>query len=83
MGPVAWDDLGVGEAGSQCSSYDELLTVVRGIPALAAGPVEGPETGWQVGRAGSGLMPASAPDRTETAAVPEDCSLGDTWSLGD
>jgi len=30
--------------------------------------------GGQPGRLGSGLMPASAPDRTETAAAPADCS---------
>ena len=36
MGSMAWDDLGVSEAGSQRPSYDELLTVVRGVPALAA-----------------------------------------------
>lgn len=30
--------------------------------------------GGQPGRTGSGLMPASVPDRTETAAAPADCS---------
>jgi regulator of replication initiation timing len=43
--------------------------------------------GGQPGRAGSGLMPASVPDRTETAAVPLDCSgcgsdLGDGTDVG-
>ncbi|MGH3782538.1 MAG: IS66 family transposase [Pseudonocardiaceae bacterium] len=121
------------EAGSQRRSYDELLAVVTGVPALAArvallGMENGDlragnaalraenaalkrklgtdstnsstppsqdslaakgkrraqrsqrvrskdrKPGGQVGRQGSGLMPANAPDRTETAAVPEDCA---------
>ncbi|MGH3598856.1 MAG: DUF6444 domain-containing protein [Pseudonocardiaceae bacterium] len=121
------------EAGSQRPSYDELLAVVTGVPALAARVAllemdnddlragnaalraenaalkrklgtdstnsstppsqdslaakgkrraqrsqrvrsKDRKPGGQVGRQGSGLMPAHAPDRTETAAVPEDCA---------
>ncbi len=42
--------------------------------AFAAGPVEGPETGWAREPSGFGCDATSAPDRTETAAVAEDYS---------